>query len=209
MKKINSQMTSFKRYAIYGGTFDPIHMAHIVLADIAVKEIGLNEMIFMPAYISPFKQHADTSSGEDRYNMISEILEYNSAFQVSDYEINLESTSYTINTLEHFDESYEGKLYFLLGFDSLLEIETWFRGEDILRNIPLITGYRPGTVHESVMQKIEFLRREYGAEIHIVDMPPMNISATDIRKRVLDGQSIEGLVHPKVEEYILDHKLYK
>lgn len=202
-------MMSENKYAIYGGTFDPIHMAHIILANIAVKQMNLDELIFMPAYISPFKQHTETSSGENRYNMISKILGCNSAFRVSDYEIDSENPSYTINTLEHFEDLDKGKLYFLLGFDSLLEIETWKCGADILKHFPLITGYRPGTVSEKVTTKIEELKNKYDAKIYIIDMPPIDISATDIRRRISTGESIEGLVHPQVEEYIFDHKLYQ
>lgn len=197
-----------KKYAIYGGTFDPIHMAHIILADIAVKEIELDELIFMPAYISPFKQDIRISSGENRYNMISEILNFNPAFRVSDYEISLKLPSYTINTLEYFDDLDDNKLYFLLGFDSLMEIETWHRGADILKKFPLLTGYRPGTVENDVIRKIEYFKDKYDAVIHVLDMPPLDISATDIRQRILNGYSIKGLVHPKVEEYIFDNKLY-
>ncbi|HHW95243.1 MAG TPA: nicotinate (nicotinamide) nucleotide adenylyltransferase [Mogibacterium sp.] len=202
-------MLSKKKYAIYGGTFDPVHMAHIILADIAVKEIGLDELIFMPAYISPFKQDTPTSSGENRYNMITKILNFNPAFRVSDYEFTLKSPSYTINTLEYFDDLDYNKLYFLLGFDSLMEIESWHRGTDILIKFPLLTGYRPGTVKNDVISKIEYFREKYNAEINVLDMPPLDISATDIRRRILNGYSIKGLVHPKVEEYIFDNKLYQ
>ena len=113
------------RYAIYGGTFDPFHRAHYEMAYAAVKELGLQELIFMPAYVSPFKQGKDVSEGNIRADMISRILHYNEAFRLSRYEITLEKPSYTIETLGHWKNILDGKLYFLLGIDSLVELDTW------------------------------------------------------------------------------------
>ena len=198
-----------RRYAIYGGTFDPIHIGHIAVADAAVRECNLHKMIFMPDYISPFKQGQATASGDDRYAMIKSVLHYNDAFTLSSYEINKEGPSYTIETLEFWDDIVKGDLYFVLGFDSVLEVDTWRRGEDILRNYPLITARRPGADDEAGIAKIEALRTKFGANITILDMPPVDASSTDIRNRVRSGESISDMVPKEVEEYIIEHKLYK
>lgn len=198
-----------RNHAIYGGTFDPVHIGHISLAESAVRECRLDELIFMPDYISPFKQSMKTSSPEDRYAMLKSVLHYNSAFSLSDYEISREGPSYTIDTLEFWENKVAGNLSFVLGFDSVLEIDTWKRGADILRNYPLITARRPGSNDEKGNAKIEALRNEYGADIHILDMEAVDASSTEIRKRIKEGMSISDMVKPEVEEYIFEHKLYR
>ena len=197
-----------RRYAIYGGTFDPLHIGHIAVANAAVKEMGLDKLIFMPAYVSPFKQGKITSSAHDRYEMIRSILGYNPAFCISSYEINKEGPSYTIDTLEFWDDVIKGELYFVLGFDSVLEVDSWMRGGDILRKYPLITAARPGAV-EHGMTKIEALRADYGASITILKMDPVDASSTEIRSKVQVGLSIGDLTLPEIEEYIIEHKLYR
>lgn len=198
-----------EKYAIYGGTFDPIHIGHISVADSAVKECGLNKLIFMPDYVSPFKQDAKTTSGHDRYEMIKRILHYNPAFTLSSYEILKEGPSYTIETLEYWDDVVKGELYFILGFDSVLEVETWRSGHDILSKYPLITARRPGSDDREGMAKIEALRSKYKANITVLDMLPVDASSTEIRNRVKAGLSISDMVVPEVEEYIIEHKLYR
>jgi len=198
-----------EKYAIYGGTFDPVHIGHVALADAAVKECGLHRLIFMPDYVSPFKQDLKAAEASDRYAMLKSVLHYNPAFTLSSYEILKEGPSYTIETLEYWDDIINGNLSFIMGFDSVMEVENWRRGEDILRNYPLITARRPDTDDEAGMSKIEALRAKYGANITVLDMPPVDASSTDIRERIKTGRDITGLVPPEVEEYIIEHKLYK
>lgn len=198
-----------KRVAIYGGTFDPVHRGHISLADAACRECGLDRLIFMPDYISPFKQDKSVTNGEDRIKMLESILHYNPAFSISAYEITKEGPSYTIETLEHWDRILDDELYFVLGFDSAVEIDTWRRGEDILRKFPLITAVRPGVDISDGMRKIEALREKYGANISILKMDPVDASSTQIRELVRKGMSISEFVMPETEEYIFEHNLYR
>lgn len=197
-----------KKIGIYGGTFDPVHRGHLALANAACSERGLDRLIFMPAYISPFKQNKEVTSGEDRLKMLEDVLHYNPAFSVSAYEISKEGPSYTILTLEEWDRILDGELSFILGFDSTLEIDSWFRGTDILKKYPLITAVRPGVDVSDGLSKIESLKKKYGADISILNMGPVDASSTEIRKRVSEGRSISDLVMPETEEYILEHNLY-
>ena len=196
------------RYAIFGGTFDPIHNGHMALAEAAVEECKIDRLIFMPDYISPFKQDSKVSSGADRYAMIKSAIEDFDEFTVSDYEINREGPSYTIETLEYWHSILDGELTFVLGFDSAVEVDTWHRGSDILARFPLITARRPDTDTEEGMRKIEALRAEYGADITVMDMPPVDISSSEIRRKIKSGESIRGMVPDSVEEYIIEHNLY-
>lgn len=198
-----------RRYAIYGGTFDPIHNGHLSVAQAAVSECGLYRLIFMPDYISPFKLDSKVTSHKDRYEMIKRILHYNRAFTLSSYEINKEGPSYTVDTLEYWDAIINGEMNFVLGFDSILEIEKWKRGIDILKKYPLITAIRPGSDISHGISKIESLRSEYGADITVLDMGPVDASSSEIRDRIKKGLSISDLTVPEVEEYIIEHKLYR
>ena len=197
------------KIGLLGGTFDPIHRAHVELANSAIKEAGLDELYFIPAYVSPFKLNVETEDGDDRYKMIEKILHYNPAFRVSDYELSNEGTSYTFNTLEHFDSVLNGDIYFIVGSDSLLQLDTWYRGKEILSKYHLISSRRPGAWSDSAERKVEEYIKLYNARIQILDMPPMNISATEIRQRIAEGKDIKDFVLPEVEEYIIEHNLYR
>lgn len=205
---MTQQLENYK-YAIYGGTFDPIHLAHIKLAEYAIKELDLDELIFMPAYINPFKQNRITSSPQDRLSMIQKILSYNDKFSVSDFEIHKKDVSYTIDTLEHFENIKKGKLYFVLGYDTIINLNNWHRGEEILSKYPIITAFRPGISKEKASLIIDSFRKDYSANIYVVDMPPLDVSATHIRELIKENKSLSGQVLPEIEEYILEHQLYK
>lgn len=198
-----------RHYAIYGGTFDPVHKGHIALADHAVRECGIDKLIFMPAYVSPFKQDRITAPGADRAAMIESILGYNKAFSLSRYELNREGPSYTYETVMHWKPMLGGKLSFILGFDSVLAIDTWYRGEDLLREVSLITARRPYSDYRKGLEKIEYYRKEFGTETTVLEMGPVDASSTEVRKRISAGQSISDIVAPEVEKYITEHDLYR
>ena len=198
-----------KKYGIYGGSFDPIHIGHVALADSAVRECGLDKLIFMPAYISPFKQDRKVTDGHDRCAMIEAALKVNSAFCLSRYELNKEGTSYTVKTLRHWKKLLDGELCFILGFDSAVQVDKWYEGEEILRGYHLITARRPDTDYTEGLRIIDSFRRKYGANITVLDMPPVDASSTEIRNLVKEGKPLAGLVPPGVEDYIIEHQLYK
>ena len=198
-----------RRYAIYGGSFDPIHIGHVALAESSVKECAIDKLIFMPAYMSPFKMDRKTTDGKDRCGMIERVLKYNKAFCLSRYELNKGGPSYTIETLKHWSGMLDGKLSFVLGFDSAVQVDTWFEGPEILRNYHLITALRPDTDYVEGLKKIESFRKDYGAEITVMDMDPVDASSTKVRDNVREGRPISGLVLPEVEEYIIEHQLYR
>lgn len=202
-------MDKKKRYGIYGGSFDPIHIGHVALAENAVRECGLDKLIFMPAYISPFKQDRHVTDGRDRCRMIETVLKTNSAFCLSRYELNKQGTSYTIKTLRHWEKLLDGELFFILGFDSAVQIDTWFEGEEILKNYHLVTARRPDTDYAEGLKKIESFREKYGADIIVLNMIPVDASSTEIRNLIKEGKPLTGLVPPEVEEYIIEHKLYR
>lgn len=201
--------TNSRHYAIYGGSFDPIHKGHIALADHAVRECGIDRLIFMPAYVSPFKQNRKTAPGKDRAAMIESILGYNKAFCLSRYELGKEGPSYTYDTIMHWKQLLNGKLSFILGFDSVIEIDSWYRGEEILREVSLITARRPYANDNDGWEKIKYYREKFGTETTLLEMEPVDASSTEVRMNVHSGYPISGIVAPEVERYIIEHDLYK
>lgn len=198
-----------RHYAIYGGSFDPIHIGHLTFAKQAVTECCIDRMIFMPAYVSPFKQDRKVSPGHDRVKMIEAVLRYDPAFCVSRYELVKEGPSYTVETLRHWRTLLGGRLSFLLGYDSVVQVDTWFHGDEILRDYHLITARRPDVDDEAASEKIRYLRDTYNADITVLDMQPVDASSSEIRRRVCEGEPLGGMVTPEVERYIIEHDLYK
>ena len=202
----NSQNT--RHYAIYGGSFDPVHSGHVALAKSAVKECAVDRLIFMPAYMSPFKQDRQTAPGADRAAMIESILHYDPAFCMSRYELNKEGPSYTYDTIMHWKPLLGGKLSFVMGMDSAIQVDTWFRGRDILKEVSLIVSIRPGSDVDTFNAKAREYKEKYGTEVHVLSMDPVDISSTDVRTRIEQGMPISGIVPPEVEKYIFEHDLY-
>ena len=135
-----------KRIGILGGTFDPVHYGHIALAEDAVREANLDEVVMIPARIQPFKQDREYASGEDRFNMLALAAGKNDHVTVSRYELEQEGVSYTYLTLRHMQEFYgeDTRLFFITGTDSFLKIDTWRNAPELLTKYSYIIGTRPG-----------------------------------------------------------------
>jgi nicotinate-nucleotide adenylyltransferase len=141
--------------------------------------------------------------------MIESILGYNKAFCLSRYEIGKEGPSYTYDTVMHWKQILDGKLSFILGFDSVIEIDTWYRGEEILKEVSLITARRPYANDSDGWNKIKYYREMFGTETTVLEMAPVDASSTEVRMNVHAGMPISDLVAPEVERYISEHDLYK
>lgn len=198
------------RVALFGGTFDPIHNGHINLAKTAVKECNLDELIFVPNYISPFKQGNSVTPGEKRAAMIQEILPLDEAFRLSSYELERTEPSYTYDTLCYFRNQMEDtEIAFIIGFDSVLTIDKWYHGSDILREFPLITGVRPHVETSEGLRRIEAYQELYGSRIQVLNLKPFDVSSTEIRRRIQVNESVDGLIAPEVKAYIERNQLYR
>ena len=207
--RIMSSMSQ-RRIALFGGTFNPIHRGHVNLADAAVRECGLDELIFIPNYISPFKQDQKVASGFHRSEMIRRILPNNPKFSLSCYELEKEGPSYTYETLKHFSQVYpDQEIAFVIGYDSLLTIDTWYHGEDILRNYLIITGARPGVSDSECAERIHCYEDRYGSRIFVLAVEPVDAASSNIRELLRNGKSIGEIVPLPVEEYIVENGLYR
>lgn len=188
-----------KRIGILGGTFNPIHIGHLAIAQTAQEKFNLDKVIFVPSYRPPHRNIVKLASAEERFHMVRLGTKSNPLFEVSDFEIKRRGKSYSIDTVEHFRKVYYkgAKLFFIIGTDNFAELPTWKQINDILKIVSFIVVNRPG--HKIRSSKIRH---------HLVNMPGMDISASHIRRRISQGKSIKYLVPESVFRYIKRKKLY-
>ncbi|MDH3268489.1 MAG: nicotinate-nucleotide adenylyltransferase [Ignavibacteria bacterium] len=188
------------KVGIFGGTFDPIHLGHLITAQ-SVREIrNLEKIIFIPAFISPHKSDAKTSSAEDRLNMIKLAVDGIPFFDYSDMEIEKGGVSFTIDTLRELKNTYE-ELEFIIGYDNIFSFHTWKDPDEIMKLAKIIVLKRKSS------HPPQFKNKYYHQAV-FVQTRGIEISATDLRERVKNGLPINFLVPPTVMEYINKHNLY-
>ncbi|WP_206458071.1 nicotinate-nucleotide adenylyltransferase [Anaerovorax sp. IOR16] len=198
------------KIGIFGGSFDPIHYGHLLLAEQARSLFNLNRVIFVPAKISPFKLNTVPTRGEDRYVMVLKAIEENPYFFASDYELKKETVSYTIETLRALKEEWgsETELYFITGTDAFLGIEDWAHAKELLTEFSFLVGNRPGYQDEALERMLVEVRNRYGTKVEKVEMPKVDISSTDIKDRFYHGKSVKYLLPDSVAEYAIKNRLY-
>ena len=188
------------KVGIFGGTFDPIHLGHLITAQ-SVKEIrDLDKIIFIPAFISPHKTDAKASSPEDRLNMIKLAVEGIPFFDFSDIEIKKGGISYSVDTLQELKKHYT-ELEFIIGYDNIFTFHTWKDPDEIFKLAKVIVLKRKSS------HPPQFEDKYYHQSV-FVQTRGIEISATDIRERVKHGMPINFLVPSEVMKYIYKHKLY-
>ena len=199
-----------KKIGIIGGSFDPIHNGHLETAEFVYQQLELEKMIFIPAYIAPHKIGMEYAPAEHRYQMTLLAIQENPHFCVSDIELKRKGVSYTYDTVKALHEYYgdEYDLYFIIGADSVAELDTWTKVREIMGLCTFVAATRPGFAPE-VQKVIEHFGELGRTKIKWLNTPEMDISSTDIRQRVQDHCSINGLVPAPVEEYIHQKGLYR
>jgi nicotinate-nucleotide adenylyltransferase len=201
----------YKRIGISGGTFDPIHNGHLLIAEHARELFKLDIVLFIPSGMPPHKIGLEVSSAEHRMDMVREAVSTNPFFSVSDIETARPGYTYTIDTLETLRAMYEPsvKLYFIVGADVISDLLTWKSPDRVFSLCELVAVFRPGRSREDTfLREVERLRVEHGAVIHTAAAPVLEISSTVIRARVREGMSVKYMVPESVEEYIVRNKLY-
>lgn len=201
-----------RKIGILGGTFDPVHYGHLILAEQARYEAALDTIVFMPAKVQPFKLNNQTAEGHHRYEMLQKATQGNPFFQVSDLELRSSSEiSYTMDTLDAFRAQLEEEttLYFIIGTDAFLNIEQWYRSEALLKEYAFIVGTRPGYKEQERVDVIKRLQRSHGTQIVEINNLEVEISSSEIRERLKMGKSIKYLLPESVEDYIDQHGLYR
>ena len=189
---------------IFGGTFDPPHIGHLLIAQTIIESENFERLIFVPANISPAKKGKIISSSKKRLDMLNMALTSNENFEISDFEINKGDVSYTINTIVEFANTLnldKKDLYFLMGSDTLGEFHNWKDPKKIMSLCNIIVAIRPGFTPSDIPQWVL-------DEVHFANIPQFEISSTNIRARWRNGKTIRYMVPKEVWEYINKNGLY-
>jgi nicotinate-nucleotide adenylyltransferase len=200
---------SAERLGVLGGTFDPPHVGHLWLATLAADTLGLDRVLFMPAAQPPHKRGRRTSPTTERLRMTRLAIAGNDAFELCPIEMERPGPSFTVDSVEELQRRYpDATLMLVMAADSLVAVDTWREPDRLLSLVEWAVGPRPGTVLPSPAE----LGRRFGAaasRIHLLEGPSLDVSASEIRRRVAAGRSIRYLVPEAVEELVLERGLYR
>ncbi|MFQ6616031.1 MAG: nicotinate (nicotinamide) nucleotide adenylyltransferase [Fidelibacterota bacterium] len=192
------------KVCLFGGTFDPPHVGHLIISETIKESEGFDKMIFVPAFQPPHKEESPLSSVEDRLEMLRLSLGDRPNLEVSNVEIKRGGVSYTIDTIREVKRRYgldRRYLTFLIGSDSLVEFHTWRNHEAILKECRVLVasrpGFRPSRISPDILSRVRF-----------ANMPQIEISSSEIRRRVRQGLSIRYMVSEPVRTYIRENSLY-
>jgi len=201
------------RVVLFGGSFDPIHHGHLIVARHAAETLGARRVVLIPGASPPHKQQAALAPAADRLDMCRVAVRDEPLFEVSDWETRQPGPNYTLYTVRHFRDLLpaETRLYWLIGMDSLAELASWYHLGEVASLCTLVTVGRPGVPRPDLAALKELVPdaalRELAA--HILDGPLIDISATDIRARIRRGQSIRYLLPDAVRDLIAARGLYR
>ncbi|MFW6132006.1 MAG: nicotinate-nucleotide adenylyltransferase [Candidatus Aminicenantaceae bacterium] len=218
-------MIKKQRLGLFGGTFNPVHLGHLKAAEEVYKKFVLNRILFIPSYIPPHKKTGEIASPDHRYTMTKLAVSSYPYFDVSSIEIKAKEKSYSIITLNKMKRIYPGTdIFFILGVDAFLEIDTWKDYKKVIENCFFIVISRPGYEIDKAKQilgneyKEKIIDVSQGVEltkdiisdfsIFLYKFNALDISSTEIRKRIRKKLSIKKLVPENVEQYIIDNNIF-
>lgn len=214
------------KLAILGGSFNPLHIGHAMMADTMIKEFGYDKVLFVPTYLPPHKEILEKNSAQQRFEMVKSFCNSipNNIFEVETCEIERKGISYTIDTLEYIIEKYKNliseKPALLMGEEIAAEFEKWKEPKKI-SEISQITIFPRNQIQTSSNYKnkpsgnykgdfnVKFDKTSFKFPCVILDSPIVSVSSTEIRNRIAENKSFEYLVPKSVYEYIINNKLYK
>lgn len=202
---------SKRRIGIFGGSFDPVHQGHLLIAEQFAEDMRLDVVKFIPAKISPFKLGYTPTSDKHRLEMLRLAIGSNKRFEVDSLELDRGGVSYTIDTVATLrGVEPDAEYYMLIGADSLRDFKKWKSPEELLVSVSLVVARRGGDAPPQWSELSGLATPEVleGIQERVLDLPAMEVSSTDIRRRVEQGRSIRYLVPSGVEVYIHSHGLY-
>lgn len=201
-----------RKIALFGGTFDPIHLAHTAVARAAAEHVGAEKVVFIPTKCSPLKLSLPQAGDKDRLNMIALAVADDKIFDVSDYELKKTAPCFTIETIAHFQSRFEdAELCWLIGADTIDELPRWYRITELIDRCTLCAMFRAGCNPPdfSEFANIWGKSRVRKLQANIIPTPLLDISSTDIRQRLAAGKDASEMLHPKVADYIRTRRLYQ
>lgn len=199
-----------KKVGIMGGTFNPIHLGHLMLAENAYDFCKLDEVWFIPSADPPHKTGQPVLDYIHRSRMTELAIEGIPYFVKYDFEAQRPERSYTAETLRLLHEKYpDVEFYFIMGADSLFQLETWYEPAKVMSRAVLLVAVRDHHSHEEMEERIEYLTKKYHAQIRLMNMPGIDLSSNAIRQRAAKHETIRFFVPEAVRAYILRHNLYE
>ncbi len=197
------------KLGILGGTFDPVHYGHLLLAETCRQQLSLDQVRLVPAGSPPHKTGMNITDGHARADMLQLAVSGYPEFVVDRREIRREGQSFTVQTLADFRNDFaEAELFFLMGADSLRDIPTWREPNRIFELATIVAVNRPGLPEPTYSQVVDWIGDDLAKRVKSVAMPGTDISSTDLRQRVRDGQGLRFLVPRAVEAYLDQHEVY-
>lgn len=201
-----------QKIALLGGTFDPVHIGHLCIAEWVQQSLGLDQMLFVPAAVPPHKYHAITPALH-RVRMLELAMHEDPRFDVSTIELSRSGPSYTLHTLQHMARELEdAEIWWVVGLDSLMSLHTWYHYEQFPKYARLAVLPRPGQKITDADQLEDYVAEHlpmYVGHVDWIDMPLLEISSSSIRTWLHEGRSCRFLLPPAVWEYIQHQGLYK
>ena len=202
-------MSKKKRVGIMGGTFNPIHLGHLILAEHAYEQLELDEVLFVPSGNPYMKEYADVLDAKTRIDLVGEAIEDNSHFALSRIEVDRGGNSYSYETIAALKEANpDTEYFFMVGADSLFMMDKWMCPEKIFNEVTIAVAIRGGYTDEKLETQINILEEKYNIKIVRLNSRSVDISSTQIRARVKEGKSIRYMVHYKTAEVIKKKRLY-
>lgn len=199
-----------KKIGIMGGTFNPIHIGHLILGQTALEQFQLDKVLFMPTKNPPHKRYEHIVDEAIRAEMVEIAIKDNPHFELSTFEMDRDGITYTADTLiqltkQNPDEEY----YFIVGADSLFYLDSWKDPDTIFELSKFLAAVRGRTTNKEMLQKIAELNETFHASVELLNSPNIDISSSEIRERVKNGMNIEYYVMPDVARYIQSNNLYR
>lgn len=183
---------------LFGGTFDPIHIGHLITAQSVLEIRNLSKILFMPAFVSPLKVDYISASSEDRTKMVELAIKDNPNFELDKYEIDKARISFTIDTLKYLKQKYSA-IELIIGYDNFLVFDKWKEANEILELVKIVVLKRRVDDYNQSKTDDRFI---------FVDNPTIDLNSTEIRERIRNSKNIEFLLPPLVSEYISHNNLY-
>ena len=199
-----------RRIGILGGTFDPIHNAHLLLGESAREQFNLDRVIYIPNNLAHLPNRTEITPGDVRYQMVKMAISDNPYFTCSRIEIDKPEGTYTYNTIQELKVMYPGdELYLILGGDSIIGIDTWYKAKDLLTSCTILAAVREDDDLAALDKKRNELKKIYNADIRLLKFNRIDISATEIRQRIRSGRSVRYMLPDEVIEFLCIKGLYK
>lgn len=199
------------KIGIMGGTFDPIHIGHLILGEKAYEQFGLDQILFMPSGNPPHKRHREGRATDvQRVEMVKRAIAGNPHFALSLEEMNAEGYSYTYRTLERLNSrNPDTEYYFIIGGDSLFDFEKWREPGRICRACRLLVAGRNHVGMDRMKQQMDYLNEKFQGEFYPMDVPNLDISSNMLRDWIANGETIRYYIPDAVYSYIREQKIYR